>query len=81
MSNNQIVDVKVTDSSDNTFKLANMGQNYNYASVKISGGGTVSEVAQIRPILSPPMGLGHNPTDDLKSVSYTHLTLPTTFGV
>ena len=39
MNNNQIVDVKVTDSSDNTFKLANMGQNYNYASVKISGGG------------------------------------------
>ena len=69
MSNNQIVDVKVTDSSDNTFKLANMGQNYNYASVKISGGGTVSSVAQIRPILSPPMGIGHDPTDDLKSSS------------
>ena len=69
MNNNQIVDVKVTDSSDNTFKLANMGQNYNYASVKISGGGSVSEIAQIRPILSPPMGLGHDPTDDLKSSS------------
>ena len=69
MSNNQVVDVKVTDSSDNTFKLANMGQNYNYASVKISGGGTVTTNAQIRPILSPPMGLGHDPTDDLKSSS------------
>ena len=53
LSNNQIVDVKVTDSSDNTFKLANMGQNYNYASVKITGGGTVSAKAQIRAILSP----------------------------
>ena len=51
LSNNQIVDVKVTDSSDNTFKLANMGQNYNYASVKITGGGTVSAKAQIGPIL------------------------------
>ena len=69
LSNNQIVDVKVTDSSDNTFKLANMGQNYNYASVKITGGGTVSAKAQIRPILSPPLGLGHDPTDDLKSSS------------
>ena len=77
LSNNQIVDVKVTDSSDNTFKLANMGQNYNYASVKITGGGTVSAKAQIRPILSPPMGLGHDPTDDLKSSSLMFNAKPT----
>jgi hypothetical protein len=67
MNNNQIVDVKVL-ALDSNF-LPNMGQNYNYASVKISGGGTVTNNAQIRPILSPPMGLGHDPTDDLKSSS------------
>ena len=67
MNNNQIVDVKVL-ALDSNF-LPNMGQNYNYASVKISGGGTVTSNAQIRPILSPPMGIGHDPTDDLKSSS------------
>ena len=67
MNNNQIVDVQVL-GLDSSF-LPNMGQNYNYASVKISGGGTVTSNAQIRPILSPPMGLGHDPTDDLKSSS------------
>ena len=39
MNNNQIVDVKVL-ALDSNF-LPNRGQNYNYASVKISGGGTV----------------------------------------
>ena len=46
-----------------------MGQNYTFANMTLSGGGTPVRPAVLRPIIGPRDGFGHDPRDDLKATS------------
>lgn len=61
VSNGSIVRIQTNDES------ASCGRGYNFASIRVSGGGGSGAV--IKPIISPINGIGENPGDDLKSSS------------
>ena len=67
ISGGQVVKVEVADSSDASLKVANFGSGYDYANVEVSGGGTPSKPAKVRPILANSGGLGHDATIDFKA--------------
>ena len=67
ISGGQVVKVEVADSSDASLKIASFGSGYDYANVEVSGGGTPSKPAKIRPILATNGGLGHDATIDFKA--------------
>ena len=67
ISGGQVVKVEVADSSDASLKVANFGSGYDYANVEVSGGGTPSKPAKVRPILANSGGLGHDATVDFKA--------------
>ena len=67
ISGGQVVKLEVADSSDATLKIANFGSGYDYANVEVTGGGTPSKPAKIRPILAAQGGLGNDPTIDFKA--------------
>jgi hypothetical protein len=46
-----------------------LGSGYDYAKVTLSGGGTPSKPAKLRPVLSTPLGFGGDPRDDLRSTA------------
>lgn len=61
VSGGRIVDVFMKDSAEGVIDEANMGQNYDFASVKLSSG-----TASLRPVISRNrFGLGHDPRIDL----------------
>ena len=61
----QVTKVELIDSSGNyTF-----GSGYDYATVSVTGGGSPTKPAKIRPILATPLGLGGDPRDDLRSTA------------
>lgn len=64
-----IVDIKIQTDSDGDF-----GQNYDYASVEITGGGGDSATA--RAIIGHPNGVGANPVIDLKANGVMFNTKP-----
>jgi len=66
-----VVKITVRDSSDSTIAF---GSGYNYAQVKITGGG--GDSAEARAIIGPPEGLGNDPRDDLKSGALMFNTKP-----
>ena len=67
ISGGQVVKVEVADSSDASLKVANFGSGYDFANVEVSGGGTPTKPAKIRPILATNGGLGHDATIDFKA--------------
>ena len=67
ISGGQVVKVEVADSSDASLKIASFGSGYDYANVEVSGGGTPSKPAKVRPILANSGGLGHDATVDFKA--------------
>ena len=67
ISGGQVVKVEVADSSDASLKVANFGSGYDFANVEVSGGGTPTKPAKIRPILATNGGLGHDATVDFKA--------------
>ena len=67
ISGGQVVKVEVADSSDASLKIASFGSGYDYANVEVSGGGTPSKPAKVRPILANSGGLGHDATIDFKA--------------
>ena len=72
ISGGQVVKVEVIDSSG----TLTLGSGYDYATVTISGGGSPTKPAKIRPILATPLGLGGDPRDDLRSTSIMFNTKP-----
>ena len=48
-------------------RLASFGSGYDYANVEVSGGGTPTKPAKVRPILANSGGLGHDATVDFKA--------------
>ena len=67
ISGGQVVKVEVADSSDASLKIASFGSGYDYANVEVSGGGTPSKPAKVRPILANSGGLGNDATIDFKA--------------
>ena len=67
ISGGQVVKVEVADSSDASLKIASFGSGYDYANVEVSGGGTPTKPAKVRPILASNGGLGHDATVDFKA--------------
>jgi hypothetical protein len=65
ISGGQVVKVEVIDSSG----TLTFGSGYDYAKVNLTGGGSPTKPAAIRPILSTPLGIGGDPRDDLRSTS------------
>lgn len=61
-ANGNIIKVTVDDSSTGA---KNYGTGYDYATATVAGGGSGS----IRPIFSPPRGIGGDPTKDLRAIS------------
>ena len=61
-ANGNIIKVTVDDSSSGA---KNYGTGYDYATATVAGGGSGS----IRPIFSPPRGIGGDPTKDLRAIS------------
>ena len=72
ISGGQVVRVELIDSSGNY----TLGSGYDYADVKITGGGSPTKPASVRAILSTPLGLGGDPRDDLRSTAIMFNTKP-----
>ena len=72
ISGGAVTKVTLIDSSG----LYTLGSGYNWAEVTISGGGSPTKPASIRPILSTPLGLGGDPRDDLRSTAIMFNTKP-----
>lgn len=62
VSSGRVVKVVMDDDS------ASMGSGYNYAEVKLTGGGA-SVAATVYPVLSPKAGFGADPRDDLRATA------------
>ena len=63
ISGSSVVTVEVLDSSGTLM----FGSGYNNATVTVSGGGTPTKPAVIRPIFATPGGMGADPRNDLRS--------------
>ena len=61
----QVTKVELID-SDGSFTL---GSGYDFATVSVTGGGSPTKPAKIRPIFATPNGLGADPRDDLRSTA------------
>ena len=61
-ANGNIVKVTVDDSTNSD---KNFGRDYDYATAVVAGGGT----GTVRPIFSPPLGIGGDATQDLRALS------------
>jgi len=77
ISGGQVVKVEVADSSDASLKIASFGSGYDYANVEVSGGGTPSKPAKVRPILANSGGLGNDATIDFKASAIMFNAKPT----
>ena len=65
ISGGQVVRVELIDSSG----AYTLGSGYDYADVTVTGGGAPTKPAGIRAILSPVLGHGGDPRDDLRATS------------
>ena len=65
VSGGQVSKVTLIDSDGNY----TLGSGYDFATVELTGGGSPTKPAKIRPILSTPNGLGADPRDDLRSTA------------
>jgi hypothetical protein len=65
ISGGQVVDVKLIDSSGSY----TMGSGYTFGEVLVTGGGSPTKPAKIRPIIGSVLGFGADPRDDLRSTA------------
>ena len=77
ISGGQVVRVIPTEGGGGSFDSASFGSGYDYANVEVSGGGTPSKPAKIRPILANSGGLGHDATVDFKASAIMFNAKPT----
>jgi len=66
-SGGAIVKITLDDDSAGALNLIRMGQNFNFASIALTGGGSPTKVATGKVIFGPKAGLGADPRDDLRA--------------
>jgi hypothetical protein len=73
ISGGQVVDVKLIDSSGSY----TLGSGYNFGEVVVTGGGSPTKPAAVRPIIGSVGGFGADPRDDLRSTAIMLNSKPT----
>jgi len=80
ISNGTVVKIDIDDSAGVAFGAGSkMGSGYNFASVAITGGGVSAGAAGqaiARATISPKLGFGYDPTEDLKATSLMFAAKP-----
>jgi hypothetical protein len=66
-SGGAIVKITIDDDSAGAPNAFRMGQNFNFASITLTGGGSPTKVATGKVIFGPIAGLGADPRDDLRA--------------